>query len=155
MRPDLVMGPEERRERFGRNFESNPDEVVEIDNSSDSSSQDTFEFPDIDDLEDFSVHESAVDPETGLLTDESARTIILSDENGPEDVAAPDNDSNAEQGLTQSSESRNYLHKKFRPQLVAVTGDTVSVENVVVNQLEEQNTNMEVMLRRSRAPQNR
>ena len=67
----MVMRLEERREKFRKDHESNQNEIVGIDDLSDDSSAENFEFPENDDNADYSVHESTLDPRTGLMTEVS------------------------------------------------------------------------------------
>ena len=116
MRPDLVIGPEERRERFQKDHESIQYNIVEIDDTSDASSPVNFELAENDDNEDYSVHESTLDPETGLMTG-----MFESPENGKERTS--NHESSFEQDLlaAQSYGGTNCLHKKYRCSLVAET----------------------------------
>ena len=64
MRQDLVLGKRNENER----------ETVEIvdktsDSSNSSTSEDDFEFPEESDTNDYSVHESTLDPDTGINSD--------------------------------------------------------------------------------------
>ena len=156
MRPDMVMGPEERRERFQKDHESNQYDMEEIDDPSDASlsSPENFEFPENDDNEDYSIHESTLDPETGLMTG-----LLES----PENVKTPihEGTSNYETSFEQdllSVQSLGYHHKKYRTTLVAEApkpDESVTVEDVLVHQKGELQPNLVVMLKRSRSPESR
>ena len=148
----MVLGPEERRERFQRDFDNNPSDIVQIDDPSDVSSEEDFQFLEINEnLEDDIAHESKLDPETGFLIETGSKKI---------DDTIPDTELHLEQRSTNDPEQYgcpNYLHKKYRTTLnseITKTYDNrnMSIENALVtHQLEEQ-PNLEVTIRRCKTP---
>ena len=153
----MVMGPEERRERFPKDHGNNQYDIVEIDDPSDASSPENFEFPENNDNEDYSVHESTLDPGTGLMTGvfespENSKNSIQERTTNHETSFKPD------LLAAQSLGCPNYLHKKYRSTLVAEAlspDESVTVEDVVVHQQGELQPNLEVILKRSRPQETR
>ena len=149
MRQDLVLGKQNENKR----------ETVEIvDESSASSnvsntSDDGFEFPKESDTTDYSVHESTLDPVTGINSD----TLNNKDlpENSSNEVESDlEHIFNPVAGL---SDKMDYLQKKYRSKLmdeVSTATENVIIESVVVNPVVDQ-PGSEVTVRKVSTQQNR
>ena len=148
MRQDLVLGKRNENER----------ETLEIvdkisDSSNSSTSEDDFEFPEESDTNDYSVHESTLDPDTGINSD-TLNNKDLPENPSNEEASDLENKFNPEAGL---SEKMDYLHKKCRSKLmseVSAPTENVSIESVVVHPHADQ-PNLEVTVRKVCTQQNR
>ena len=149
MRQDLVTGKQNENER----------ETVEIvDESSASSnfsntSDDGFEFPKESDTTDYSVHESTLDPVTGINSD-TLNNIDLPENSSNEEAYDLEHTFNPVAGL---SDKMDYLHKKYRSKLmdeVNTATENVIIESVVVNPVVDQ-PGFEVTVRKVCTQQNR
>ena len=148
MRQDLVLGKRNENER----------ETVEIvdktsDSSNSSTSEDDFEFPEESDTNDYSVHESTLDPDTGINSD-TLNNKDLPENPSNEEASELENTFNPEAGL---SDRMDYLHKKYRSKLmseVSTPTENVSIESVVVHPGADQ-PNLEVTVRKVCTQQNR
>ena len=138
MRAELVLGTR------------NKIESEMVDESSDTS-DDNFAFPEESDTKDYSVHESTIDPDTGISSD----TLKHND--------LPENTDNKEESDLENAfdpgslDKMDYLHKKYRSKLmseVSMNAESVSIESVVVHPGDDQ-PNMEVTVRKVNTHQNR
>ena len=86
MQPSLVLDVEAKKKRF-KNLKcaddvSDKEDIHKENDVSDELSDETFEFPPMtdNDKDDYSTHESLLDPETGLTEIEEFKEIVSSEE---------------------------------------------------------------------------
>ena len=113
MQTNLVLDLESKKKRFKNlKFEDNVfnKEDTQVNDVSDESSDEPFEFPPINDnaKEDYSTHESLLDPETGL-----AEVGEMEDIRSSEEILY-----RKWKVLQEDEQILNYVHKKFRKMVV-------------------------------------
>ena len=148
MQPSLVLDAEGKKKRF-KNLKFADDvsdtEDTHIKNDvSDESSDEPFEFPPMTEnaKEDYSTHESLLDPETGLTEIGKLKEIVSSEE-----VL------NRKWKILQEDEQiLNYVHKKFRKlvlpeenQVAMIAADTI--KNIEVHPVSKDGAELDVFLK--------
>ena len=142
IQPSLVLDAEGKKKRF-KNLKfaddvSDKEDIHKENDVSDKSSDEPFEFPPMtdNDKEDYSTHESLLDPETGLTEIGEFKEIVSSEEILTRKWKL----------LQEDEQILNYVHKKFRKmvlpeekQVPMNAGETIENIEVILDQKMGQN----------------